>query len=224
MPRASARSPARRIRGPSASGSENGNPSSTIARLLVGVDVEREALAVAVRADLLEPVGRARADGVGGEPDGGALARERLDLAEVVRGRGLAKALEAAARVGAEQEDDLDLGRLGRRDRRPGLRRSEVVELADGRVAGGAHLAVGLLVLLADRVDGLLRRELEHQLAPGPEVAALGTAAQRPLEGVAVRVHEARQRQCVGHRATLSNASGTSIVVATIRSQPEEDS
>ena len=40
-----------------------------LARLLVGVDVEDEALALGVGADLLEPLARAGADGVGGEPD-----------------------------------------------------------------------------------------------------------------------------------------------------------
>ena len=37
-------------------------------------------------------------------------------------------------------------------------------------------------------------RELEHRVAPGPEVAALRAPAQRPLEGVAVGVDEAGER------------------------------
>src|ERR1043166_1270998 len=40
-----------------------------LARLLVGVHVEREALRGGVAAKLLEPVSRAGTDGVGGEPD-----------------------------------------------------------------------------------------------------------------------------------------------------------
>ena len=40
-----------------------------LARLLVGVDVQDEPLGGCVAADLLEPVARARADGVGGDPD-----------------------------------------------------------------------------------------------------------------------------------------------------------
>jgi hypothetical protein len=48
-------------------------------RLLVGVDVDREPLTLCVAADLLEPVGRAGAHGVGGQSDGAALA-QRLDL------------------------------------------------------------------------------------------------------------------------------------------------
>ena len=40
-----------------------------LARLLVGVDVQGQALARCVRAELLEPVGRTRAHGVGGNSD-----------------------------------------------------------------------------------------------------------------------------------------------------------
>ena len=46
-----------------------------LARLLVGVDVERQPSAPGVAADLLEPVGRAGADGVGGDADADARAR-----------------------------------------------------------------------------------------------------------------------------------------------------
>ncbi len=55
-----------------------------LARLLVGMDVEDEALALGVAADLLEPVAWTGADGVGGEPDAGALLPQRLDLTQVV--------------------------------------------------------------------------------------------------------------------------------------------
>jgi hypothetical protein len=41
-----------------------------LARLLVGVHVQDEALALTVAGDLPEPVRRAGADGVGGEADG----------------------------------------------------------------------------------------------------------------------------------------------------------
>ena len=50
-------------------------------RLLVGVDVQREAVLGSVAADLLEPVGRARAYGVGCEPDCDPVAAQLLDLA-----------------------------------------------------------------------------------------------------------------------------------------------
>jgi hypothetical protein len=77
----------------------------------------------------------------------------------------------------------------------------DVVELGDGRVAGGEHLTVGLLAHLPDgvRVEGL--RQRVHPLPPGPEVVlrvvwvgALDAPAQPALEGVAVGVHEARRQ------------------------------
>src|SRR5205807_8222559 len=108
-------------------------------RLLVGVDVERKALSLGVEGDLLEPLGRAGADGVGGEPDRDAVGLERLHLAEVVEDRRLAEALQPAARVGGEQEHDLDARRARRLDGGPGLRLADVVELADGGVAGRTH-------------------------------------------------------------------------------------
>src|SRR5262249_15519403 len=78
------------------------------------------------------------------------------------------------------------------------LLEAEVVELADRGVSGGPHLAVDRLVVGADALGGLPVRELEHRVAPGPEVAALGAAAQGALEGVAVCVDEARVREPVG--------------------------
>jgi hypothetical protein len=77
-------------------------------RLLVRVDVERQVVLLRVSADLVEPVGRARANGVRGEPDAGAGVAKRLDLPEVVRGGLLAEPWQAAAAVSAEQEDELD--------------------------------------------------------------------------------------------------------------------
>ena len=58
-----------------------------LARLLVGVHVEDELLGVGVAADLLEPVARACADGVGGDPDATPSLAQALDLAEVRRRR-----------------------------------------------------------------------------------------------------------------------------------------
>ena len=81
-----------------------------LARLLVGVDVEREPLRGGVAPDLLEPVGGTGADGVGGKPDPHTAGAERLDLLEVGRGRLLAKAGEPPAGVGREQEHELDPG------------------------------------------------------------------------------------------------------------------
>ena len=47
---------------------------------------------------------------MGGEADADAALAERLDLAQVVGGRGLAEAGEPAARVGGVEEDELDPG------------------------------------------------------------------------------------------------------------------
>ena len=51
---------------------------------------------------------------MGGEADAGVLAPECLDLLEVLADRLLAEALEASARVGDVEEDELD-ARLARR-------------------------------------------------------------------------------------------------------------
>ena len=80
-------------------------------RLLVRVDVQWQLLRDGVPPDLLEPVGRAGAHGVGREPDAEARGAQRLDLSEVVAHRALAKAVEAASCVGDVEEHELDLGR-----------------------------------------------------------------------------------------------------------------
>ena len=59
-------------------------------------------------------------------------------------------------------------------------------------------------VELADARGRLPLRLGEHQLAPGPEVAAAGPAAQRPLKRMAVRVDEARQRDRLAHGGNIS--------------------
>ena len=81
------------------------------------------------------------------------------------------------------------------------------MELPDRRVAGGAHLGVGLDVLGAHGLRRLAFRLGEHHFAPGPEIAALGAPAQTALEAVRVGVDEPRQRQaaCLGslHQGTI---------------------
>ncbi len=77
-----------------------------LARLLVGVDVEHEPFPCRVAADLLEPVARAGADGVGGDADRETRAPEPFDLGEV-RGHGrLSHALETTARVRDVEADE----------------------------------------------------------------------------------------------------------------------
>jgi len=76
----------------------------------------------------------------------------------------------------------------------------QVVEFGDGRIARLEHLDVSLAGDRCDSggIDG--SGEPVHAVAPGPEVvpaggtALLGVTRQRSLEGVAVRVHEARQQ------------------------------
>ena len=123
-----------------------------LARLLVGVDVEWQLLAPCVGADLLEPGARAGADGVGGDPDGDSRRAERLDLLEVGGDAGLAHAVEAAALVGDVEQHDRDPGRSCRLGGGKRLCGAEVVELSHGGVAGGAHLAVDVGVVLPDGV------------------------------------------------------------------------
>ena len=52
-----------------------------LARLLVGVDVQRQLVLGGVAPELLEPVARAGADGVGGDADADPGAPQRLELA-----------------------------------------------------------------------------------------------------------------------------------------------
>ena len=114
---------------------------------------------------------------MGGEPDPDAVVPQRLELVEVLgRGR-LPHPRQAAARVGGEEQHELDARLGGGRGGRARLVDAEVVELADGGVAGAAHLGVGGRVELAHGLGRLPLRLREHQLAPGPEVAAARTAA-----------------------------------------------
>ena len=170
-----------------------------LARLLARVDVQRETLGGRVASELLEPVARAGADGVGGEADSDAVLPQRLQLPEILGGRLLAHPRQAAARVGGEEEDEVDARVGGRFGGRARLLEPEVVELADRRVAGVPHLGVRRRVELAHGRRRLPLGLGEHQLAPGPEVAAAGPTAQRTLKRVRVRVHEARQGERFRH-------------------------
>src|SRR5215203_4246576 len=192
-----------------------------LARLLVGVDVEDEVAADGVAADHLEPVARAGADGVRGEADANALPRELLDLAQILGGRALAKAVEPAATVGGVEEDELDPGGLPGFRGREGLLEPEVVELADGRPAARQHLAVDRVVSLAHFVRGLAARKLEHRVAPAPEVAAARRPAQGALERVAVSVDKSRQAEAAGHAAITIARDGDQRCSGPPRAAPE---
>jgi hypothetical protein len=111
-----------------------GNALVDLARLLVGVHVQRQVVRLRVRAELLEPVARAGAHGVGGDADTQAASTQRLELLEILGDRFLPESLDPAARVRDVEQHDLDLylgSRLGCAER---LLEPEVVELADGRV------------------------------------------------------------------------------------------
>ena len=171
-------------------------------RLLARMHVQHELLRVRVAAQLLEPVARARADGVGGDPDGDPALTQSLDLAQVPGHGALTHPFQAAPRVRHVEADEGQPGGgggLGRRERRLD---PEVVELADRSEPRGAHLAVGALVEGPDRLGRVSVRLREHPLAPGPEVASRGPSPERALEGVAVGVHETgkRDHSCHGRR------------------------
>ena len=122
-----------------------------LARLLVGVDVERRGLRLRVPPDLLEPVARAGAHGVGGDADRDPAVAKRLDLGEVRRDRRLSHPIEPTARIRDVQAGRSDPRLLGRLRRGEGGVEPEVVELADRRVPRRPHLAVGAHVEVADR-------------------------------------------------------------------------
>src|SRR5947207_12598711 len=173
-------------------------------RLLVAVDVQRQLLRRRVVADLREPARSAGTYGVGGKADRDATAAQVVHLPEIL-GRGLlTEARQPAALVSRQEQHDADARLLCRLDCRERLVVAEVVELAHRRVAGRTELAVHVDVLAADGVRRLSLRLPEHELTPGPEVAAAGASAQRTLERVAVDVHEAGQGEGLGHGRILS--------------------
>ena len=114
---------------------------------------------------------------MGGEADAYASRAHGLELGQVV-GRGfLPEALEPTAPVGRQQEDDLDAGFRRRLHGRVRLRQPQVVELADGPVPGCEHLRVDLDIARTDLFRGQTPGQVQHGLAPGPEVLALDMPA-----------------------------------------------
>jgi hypothetical protein len=174
-----------------------------LARLLVGVDVQGEGLGGRVPPELLEPVARAGADRVGGNADAHAGGPQLLQLREIVGDRLLPEPLDPAAAIGGKQQDELDAGLGCGLDGSLRLGEPEVVELADGRVPGVEHLAINLDVAGANLLCRQRGRQLEHRLAPAPEVVALVSASQRALERVRMGVHEARQGESLRHLRIL---------------------
>ena len=166
-----------------------------LARLLVGVDVQRQALARrrSGRSPRASRAGR-RARSGGRRRRASPRRAQRLDAARGTRRPTPAGSGRARRARRRREEHELDARLRGGLDGGERLVEAEVVELADGRVAGGEHLAVDLRRSSAGPAPASdAAASSSIALAPGPEVAALGAPAQRALEGVAVRVHEARQ-------------------------------
>ena len=151
---------------------------------------------------------------MGGDADGDTGRTQLLHLPQVVGRRGLAEAVQAAAAVRGEKDDERDSRLVGRLGRGECLLEAEVVELADGGVPGGEQLAVDENVLLPYERGRLAAGLGEHLLAPRPEVTAARATAERALECVTVRVDETGQRQRVAHAANR-HSSGTDTRVAT---------
>ena len=127
-----------------------------------------------------------------------------LELAEILGHRLLAEAVDPAARVRDVEQDELD-SRLRRRlGRCPRRLQPEVVELSDRGVAGRPQLAVDLDVARSDVSRCLTPGQVQHRLAPRPEVPALGAPAQRPLERMAMRVDETGDPRLLLHARILS--------------------
>jgi len=189
--------------------------------LLVRVHVQRQELGRGVAADLLEPVRRTGADGVGGNADGHAALAQILDLPKVLRRRLLAKARQPTARIGGEQHDDANVRLFRGLDRGERFVEAEVVELADCGVSRRPQLAIHLGVLPAHELRRLALGLGEHELPPGPEISgALPLAAQGPLEPVAVGIHESRQAEGLGHGRILSTLMAARAVPATLQQLP----
>ena len=110
-----------------------------LARLLVGVHVQRQLFALGVRAELLEPVGGTRAHGVGRDTDAHARRAQLLELLEVRGDRLLPETVDPTARVRDVEQHELHARSCCRLGGRAPLREPEVVELTDrGEAAPGA--------------------------------------------------------------------------------------
>ena len=148
-----------------------------LARLLGGVDVADEPLGSGVGGDLAQPALRHRAHAVGRDADRHArpLRRprpQRIHAREEGTRVGIAEARVAAAGIRGGEEDDAQASverRLGHCDRdRVGVV-VDVVELADGAVAGGRHLPA----------DARRRRRASSR---GPARSARAYIASRQLQ------------------------------------------
>jgi CDP-diacylglycerol--glycerol-3-phosphate 3-phosphatidyltransferase len=171
-----------------------------LTRLLVGMHVKNELLAFRVAADLFEPFGRAGTNGMGRNSHGRVARAERIDLLQI-RGDGLlAKAVEPAAGVRAEEEHEVD-PRFPR-GLQGGLcfHEPDVMKLTDRRVPRPPHLPIRQGVVLSNHVRGQTPGMSQHGISPGPKVSAFRLPAKGTLKGMTVRVDESRQREPIRHR------------------------
>ena len=173
-----------------------------LARLLVRVHVERKLLAGrrSGRSTRASPRGTRARSGARRRPGGRRPAAPRPPRG--TRAPTPAGTAAAPARVRDVQEHERDAGRSGGLLGGQGFGHTEVVELADRRVPGGAQLSVRSLVRRPDERRRLAPGLLEHRLAPGQK-SPPRPAREGALERVAVGVHEPGRRERVEHRATV---------------------
>ena len=141
-------------------------------------------------------------------------------MAQVVGDRVLAETRQAAASVCRQQQHDPDAGFRSSLDGRKRLVEAEVVKLADRRVAGRAQLPIDVDVPASDGLGRLALRLCQHELAPGPEIAASRPAPEGPLEAVRVGIDESRQAERLGHGRILSTPMATRAVPVTLQQLP----
>ena len=187
-----------------------------LSRLFVGVDVQGQLMFHRVAAKLFEPLTRARANRVGGNADADTGVTQFLEAAQVFGNRLLPEAVDAAAGVGDVEQDDLELRIGSRLGSSMGFRQAEIVKLADGGVAGVAELTVNPGIALADQSWCLTPGQVQHGLAPRPEVGALRSPAQCPLEGVAVRVDKTGELETVRHAREDTRVLRRLLVVGVV--------
>ena len=189
-----------------------------LTRLLVRVHVQRQRLRCGVAADLLEPVRRTGAHGVGGDADCHPALTQILDLLQILRHGLLAEARQATARIGGEQNDDSNVRLFRSVDCRQRFVEAEIVELADRGVSRRPQLAIDLDVLPAHELRRLAFGLGKHELPPGPEIpGALPFAAQG---AVAVGIDKSRQAEGLGHGRILSTLMAARAVPATLQQLP----
>src|SRR4029077_17408413 len=169
---------------------------------------------------LREPLPRAGANGVRRDSDADPVTAQLLDLPQVLRHRRLSEAVEPAACVRDVEKDELDARFLGRFGCGACLLEPEVVELADGGVACAEQLAIDVDVARPDLSRGLTPGELEHRVAPCPEIVALRAPAQGSLERVTVGVDEAGDPRQLGHAAEHTKRTPVSFATWTFPPPP----